>query len=71
MKGDKCAYCHYDRYGFMKPLDKRGHLLIEISPVGDRACLRLKFGTRNYGIHENIMTCYCPMCGRKLVKGTE
>ena len=55
---DYCNYCQTDKDGYVRPLDKNGHMYIW--PYNSQ--LRIRY----YGQSLGVEVKYCPMCGRKL-----
>jgi len=57
----KCEYCHTDRDGYIKPLDKNAHVYLWLSGVYSNN-LHIKL----YGREMHLPINYCPICGRDL-----
>lgn len=55
-----CEYCHEDRDGFVRGLEKNCHACIEWS--NGKQLLVLRFGKERRSTEIN----FCPMCGRRL-----
>lgn len=52
-----CEFCNHDRYGYIRSLDKQGHVSIQGS-------LDRYIQINWYGHKRAIPIEYCPMCGR-------
>ena len=61
-KQTACDFCHEDRDGYIKPIEKNCHAFISYGFNG--WVLSLRGG----GWHGECKIRYCPMCGRKLKK---
>ena len=56
-----CEYCHTDKDGYIKPLEKNGHAYLYPSAYGYKL-----YVTSLRGDRKECAVNYCPMCGRKL-----
>lgn len=57
-----CDFCHEDRDGYIKPIEKNCHAFVSFEINGWGLYLQAK------GWHNEVQINYCPMCGRKLKK---
>lgn len=64
----RCPYCHEDRDGYIKPLDKNCHMYVWCGLFV--SCFGLHYGYHlslsAKGWHGEVEINYCPMCGRDL-----
>ena len=57
-----CDFCHEDRDGYVKPIEKNCHAFVRFGMNGWGLYLQAK------GWHNEAQINYCPMCGRELKK---
>lgn len=55
-----CDFCHADRDGYVKPIEKNCHAFVNFGINGWGLYLQAK------GWHNEVQINYCPMCGRRL-----
>ena len=60
-----CEYCHTDREGYIKPLEKNCHAYLYCLADGWKLYVKLRGDKRECAIN------YCPMCGRKLKEDSD
>lgn len=61
-KQTACDFCHEDRDGYIKPIEKNCHAFVSFGINGWGLYLQAK------GWHNEVQINYCPMCGRELKK---
>ena len=61
-KQTTCDFCHEDREGYIKPIEKNCHAFVSFGINGWGLYLQAK------GWHNEVQINYCPMCGRELKK---
>ena len=54
----KCEYCHTDKDGYIKPLDKNGHVFLDVRDCCEAVCINW------YGHKMRVDIDFCPKCGR-------
>ena len=64
-KQTTCDFCHEDRDGYIKPIEKNCHAFVRFGINGWGLYLQAK------GWHNEVQINYCPMCGRELKKVRE
>lgn len=57
-----CDYCYCDKEGYVKPIDKRGHVFVDTTIYEGNIVVRFNKLKNKYPIK------YCPMCGRKIIE---
>lgn len=55
----RCDYCHCDKEGYVKSIDKRGHVFVDATIHEGNIIVDFNGLSKKYPIK------YCPMCGRK------
>jgi hypothetical protein len=55
----RCDYCHCDKEGYVKSIDKRGHVFVDATIHEGNIIVNFNGLSKKYPIK------YCPMCGRK------
>lgn len=61
---EPCEYCNEDSDGYVKPVEKNGHVAVLYSPIYGWI-LGVKYGAWR----KDIPIQFCPMCGRRLKNG--